>query len=712
MDLDALGMFRWRTWKARLRLVVAASWLPNVALALALTSDLLLFHKPPPHHCQPDPALLPPTLRSLAGRALLNVSLPRLPFTNSWSPCLLLQYPGPDPKPNGTRPCTRGWEFARPAAGLLSTPIIQWNLVCENGWKVPLEQISFLLSWLSGCVILGSACDWYGRRVVFVLSLTLATVLGLGVTLSISYPMLLSLRMLYGASVAGAFLSLYVTRLEICDPNHRLPATMVANLFFVAGTVSVPELAAVCQDWRLLEGLVTFILGLLLLFWGGQKLDISLLLFVLLSPSSRSFVILIPDFIICSSALTRKLPVIAWLPKLTDSCPVCRIRHCAAPSYRLSLLLFPFLLPESPRWLVATRQLERAQRVLWHMAESNFSPAESSSVNLAVDAGLDRLFAMKPLPQYHCICKIFSTQTTWRNILILSFTTWSLPRLTPQPPLPPLRLEVSLAPKPHPASFPHRFLGYGIRYNFTQHLMPHLPSMDTASFLLAGLEGAASLLLIPMACCYGRRANLLLWTVIISVVSLFLLSLSQDLPVWMVMFLSGLGLLASQAISVLSIFFSSEILPTVLRGGGLGVILAAGFLGQVTTPITSFSRTPSFFLHHLVFASFAVLSMLCILLLPESQGRTLPDTLEDAEGRQSSLLFLPCWTPQDPHVPLLLPHHQQTHYGQRQLFRSGTLGSNPENGGERHESIWNILGTRALGTRGARRVQATEQHPQ
>uniref|UniRef100_G3WMD2 Solute carrier family 22 member 31 n=2 Tax=Sarcophilus harrisii TaxID=9305 RepID=G3WMD2_SARHA len=420
--------------------------------------------------------------------------------------------------------------------------------------------------------------------------------------------MLLSLRMLYGASVAGAFLSLYVTRLEICDPNHRLPATMVANLFFVAGTVSVPELAAVCQDWRLLEGLVTFILGLLLLFWG-----------------------------------------------------------------------FPFLLPESPRWLVATRQLERAQRVLWHMAESNFSPAESSSVNLAVDAGLDRLFAMKPLPQYHCICKIFSTQTTWRNILILSFTT---------------------------------FLGYGIRYNFTQHLMPHLPSMDTASFLLAGLEGAASLLLIPMACCYGRRANLLLWTVIISVVSLFLLSLSQDLPVWMVMFLSGLGLLASQAISVLSIFFSSEILPTVLRGGGLGVILAAGFLGQVTTPITSFSRTPSFFLHHLVFASFAVLSMLCILLLPESQGRTLPDTLEDAEGRQSSLLFLPCWTPQDPHVPLLLPHHQQTHYGQRQLFRSGTLGSNPENGGERHESIWNILGTRALGTRGARRVQATEQHPQ
>lgn len=37
---------------------------------------------------------------------------------------------------------------------------LQWNLVCENGWKVPLEQTSHLLGWLLGCVILGMGCDW------------------------------------------------------------------------------------------------------------------------------------------------------------------------------------------------------------------------------------------------------------------------------------------------------------------------------------------------------------------------------------------------------------------------------------------------------------------------------------------------------------------------------------------------------------------------
>lgn len=37
---------------------------------------------------------------------------------------------------------------------------LQWNLVCENGWKVPLEQTSHLLGWLLGCIILGMGCDW------------------------------------------------------------------------------------------------------------------------------------------------------------------------------------------------------------------------------------------------------------------------------------------------------------------------------------------------------------------------------------------------------------------------------------------------------------------------------------------------------------------------------------------------------------------------
>lgn len=47
-----------------------------------------------------------------------------------------------------------------------------------------------------------------------------------------------------------------------------------------------------------------------------------------------------------------------------------------------------------------------------------------------------------------------------------------------------------------------------------------------------------------------------------------------------------------------------------------------------------------YFLHHVVFASFAVLSILCIMLLPESKRKPLPDSLTDGECLRRPPLFL------------------------------------------------------------------------
>ncbi|XP_077888960.1 putative solute carrier family 22 member 31 [Ictidomys tridecemlineatus] len=101
------------------RLLAAASWLPCAALGLALSSEPLLTARPA-HHCRPDPALLPPSLRALRGPALLEASVPRLGPARALSPCLLLRYPvaGARPSsalaPNGTRSCTRGWLYTLP----------------------------------------------------------------------------------------------------------------------------------------------------------------------------------------------------------------------------------------------------------------------------------------------------------------------------------------------------------------------------------------------------------------------------------------------------------------------------------------------------------------------------------------------------------------------------------------------------------------------
>lgn len=102
------------------------------------------------------------------------------------------------------------------------------------------------------------------------------------------------------------------------------------------------------------------------------------------------------------------------------------------------------------------------------------------------------------------------------------------------------------------------------------------------------------------------------------------------------------------------------------RGAGLGLVLGAGFLGQAATPLADVHGRRGFFLQHVVFTSFAILALLCVLLLPESRGRGLPQSLQDADRLRRSPLLRghPC---QD-HLPLLPSSHCQA---QTQLVQEG-----------------------------------------
>ncbi|CAM4544702.1 LOW QUALITY PROTEIN: putative solute carrier family 22 member 31 [Lepidochelys kempii] len=545
MEFDARLLRPAGGFGRRARLLAAASWAPNAALALGFFAGLLLA-APPAHRCRPDPALLPPALRNLSGRALLNASVPRGPA--GWSRCLLYRYAPGAAGPNRTGPCTRGWDYELPAAGLRSSPVTQWDLVCSDRWKVPLEQTTYLLGWLGGCIALGLACDRFGRRATFVFSLVLAVPLGIGVALAVNYLMLLSLRLLLGAALAGTFLSLYVARLELCDPPHRLMVVMVAGFFWVAGKLLLPGLAVLCRQWRLLQGVVTLTLALLATCWG-----------------------------------------------------------C------------PSLFPESPRWLLATRQLEKGRKGLRALAEGNGVTLEDefySQEHLLAELECD----LVPLPCYHTLGEVFSTRVIWRNGLILGFTA---------------------------------FIGSGIRHCFTRNLAPYRPQFYFSYFLLAALEVAACLFLCLTVNRFGRRPILLLCTILTGIASLLLLALTQYLLNWIILTLSVVGIACSQAVTMLSIFFASEVLPTVVRGAWLGLIMAASFVGKAAGPIMDIQNNRGFFLHHVVFASFAILSVLSIMLLPESKGKGLPESLQDGESQRRPPLFRS--SRRRDHLPLLSP---------------------------------------------------------
>ncbi|KAM4614168.1 putative solute carrier family 22 member 31 [Discoglossus pictus] len=495
------------------RLVAAASWLPNVVLAMGYFSELV-YLSPPGYQCRGDS----------------NITGGPCGGNNT----------GVTP---GNQTCPQGWEYV-PLGWLQNNLVTQWDLVCDSRWKVPLEQICYLIGWLLGYIIFGCICDRLGRRAAFIGALVLSVPLGVALSFSPEFLIFLALRALFGAALAGMFLSFYIARLELCSPSHRLMVTMIGGFFWVAGEALLPGLAVLSSNWRVLQGAITATLVLLVTYWG-----------------------------------------------------------------------FRSLFPESPRWLLATQQLDRCKSELRLFSRANGVDIGEELSGQDLFTEIDSVWEGFPRPRYYNICNIFGTRLIWRNALILGFTA---------------------------------FIGSGIRPCFARNLSVFSPSVRY--FLHAGSEVIACIALCVSVNRCGRRAVLLLCTILTGFCSLLLLALTQYLFSGASMVISMIGSLCAHAVVMLSIFYASEVLPTVIRGSGLGVILAVSMLGRAALPLIELQHNGGFFLHHVVLASFCILSVLSLLLLPETKRKGLPDTLRHGESLRRPPLLL--HTTQDA-VPLL-----------------------------------------------------------
>ncbi|XP_061830768.1 putative solute carrier family 22 member 31 [Nerophis lumbriciformis] len=535
------------------RVVVLFSWFPTFAVTFNLFSDVFFTAIPESYHCQADPQLLPAALllANLSRSGYLNLTIPWV-NGSGLSHCELYKYPtnSSDFSPSLPRErvsCTRGWEYQH-VSGLRSNFVTEWNLVCSNYWKIPLQHICFMTGWILGYIFIGSLCDWLGRRRSFLLSISLSSLFGVTVCLSNSAVVFLLLRLSQGAMLAGVFVSSYIARLELCDPPRRLMVAMVSGFFGVFSELLLPGVAVLCRDWPVLQAVTTLPLLLLISYW------------------------------------------------------------CCASAF-----------PESPRWLLATAQIPRAKRSLQEFSTRNgvclpdeLFPGES------LLSEVQSTFNDEYRPRYYSILALLQTRVIWKNCLILSFTL---------------------------------LIGTGIQYCFTRNLHMFSTNFYFSYFVRVTTGAMACIFICVTVNHFGRRGMLLLSAIITGLSSLLLLALTQYLQGGLVLVLSILGLLFSQALAMLSVFFACEVMPTVVRGGCLGLVLAAGCVGMAASSLMELQNNGGYFLHHVIFASFAVLSVLCIMLLPESKRKPLPDSLKEGESRRRPPLF-----PSQPdrvHLPLL-----------------------------------------------------------
>ncbi|NWW75662.1 S22AN protein, partial [Climacteris rufus] len=286
----------------------------------------------------------------------------------------------------------------------------------------------------------------------------------------------------------------------------------------------------------------------------------------------------------------------------------------------LLMLFYWVIFPESLRWLMATQQFEASKELILQFTHKNRMNTESDIKGVVPE--LEKEITRRP--KKVCIVKVVGTRNLWKNIVVLCVNSLT---------------------------------GYGIHHCFAKSMMGHEAKMAITHnfyadyYTMAGIALASCLAMCPVVGFLGRRGGLLLFMIVTALASLLQLGLLNCNLASFSLFMNTLvssgmsdsvkdkfsvafsivGMFSSHAVGSLSVFFCAEITPTVIRGGGLGLVLASAGFGRLTAPIMELHNQKGYFLHHVIFACCTLICIICILLLPESKNQNLPENIPDGE---------------------------------------------------------------------------------
>ncbi|XP_061254952.1 solute carrier family 22 member 23 isoform X1 [Bos javanicus] len=316
----------------------------------------------------------------------------------------------------------------------------------------------------------------------------------------------------------------------------------------------------------------------------------------------------------------------------------------------LLMLLYWSIFPESLRWLMATHQFESAKKLILHFTQKNRMNPESDIKGVMPE--LEKELSRRP--RKVCIVKVVGTRNLWKNIVVLCVNSLT---------------------------------GFGIHHCFARSMMGHevkvplLEDFYADYYAAAGIALASCLAMCLAVRVLGRRGGLLLFMILTALASLLQLGLlnligkysqhpDSELQLKLAVGMSDkvkdkfsitfsiVGMFASHAVGSLSVFFCAEITPTVIRCGGLGLVLASAGFGMLTAPIIELHNQKGYFLHHVIFACCTLICIICLLLLPESRGQSLPESIPDGEHYTRQ----PLLPPRRGEQPLLPTHAELKDY--------------------------------------------------
>ncbi|XP_014204218.1 organic cation transporter protein-like [Copidosoma floridanum] len=424
--------------------------------------------------------------------------------------------------------CTE-WEFNRTV--FPETIISQWNLVCSRSNYADLQQSILMFGILLGSISFGFLSDRFGRKPPLMFSIVLQLVSGIGCAVVPWFPALLFLKFLSAVATGGTMVTSYVICMEIVGKSWRAAITILYQIPYSLGHMSLAGLAYWFRHWQHLQIAMTLPSIVLLGYW--------------------------------------------WV------------------------------VPESPRWLIAMGKQRAACKVIRKAAKINKLGEQD----------------VQEIVRKHCLHQNSKrTETDGRASFMDLFRT------------PNMRVK-SLS-----IFFNWIVCGMGL-FGMTQYI-GHVEGDIFLNFALSGiLQVPGNFLAWYTMNAYGRRVTLIGSNTLTGVAAIFLIFVDKEYD-WLKLLFACCGIVGMSVSFTTVYLYSGELFPTVIRNIGVGTSSMCARIGSMLAPFVVSLGSYKLWLPPLIFGILPLCGALLCFLLPETVGCELPETLEDGEnfGKSEKLL--------------------------------------------------------------------------
>ncbi|KAL7858532.1 hypothetical protein AOLI_G00186340 [Acnodon oligacanthus] len=422
---------------------------------------------------------------------------------------------------NATGLCVDGWEYSNERYD--STIVTEWDLVCDDAWKVPFSLTIFFMGVLSGSFLSGELSDRFGRKVVLFATMAIQTLSSLVQVTSVSWEMFCVFFFLTGIGQISNYMAAFVLGSELLGRNLRVVYSVLGTcVFYALGYVFLPLCAYLVRSWRLLLAVLS-------------------------------------------------LPGLLYIPLW-------------------------WLIPESPRWLLAKGRVQEAEDIIRAAARKNgITPPEV--IFKDSDLLLSEKSESKSSDVSYSYLDLIRTPKM-RNITVLNSVVWLITTIT--------YFGLSLS-TPNMNGDP-----------YLNCLLSAL--MEVVAYVLAWLL----LKLLP------RKALITFPLLTAGLVLLLIHAVPPENSGLSVALAMGAKLGVTAAFSVLYIS-AVEQFPTVVRGMGMGVCSMCSKTGSTIAPFFPYLSHYDRILPYILMGALSLLAGLLSILMPETRGVPLPEDLSQVQ---------------------------------------------------------------------------------